>query len=273
MKVKKIISLGLISIALAGCVSNTGLDNDKYLVIHSDFEEDASDSSKNGYDGVLKSGARISEDCMIGLSSVYLNGVSAYVEYPSGNVYFDGDYTISIWAKWEECHVWDRLFEFGQVMPLEGETVTLRIGTTPEGDESLWLDQCTTYEDVQVSSILDQKAPVATASLNYKVQPGEWHHYVVVYDASASNSLGKIQNLKGETVPFKGKAFLYVDGQKVSENEYCFRPLAVPTKSNWLGRSIYRSDPHFQGWLDDFRLYSRCLSEDEIAELYKMAEI
>ena len=39
---------------------------------------------------------------------------------------------------------------------------------------------------------------------------------------------------------------------------------SAPTTLNWLGRSPYSSDPFFYGSLDDFRIYKRALSAEEI---------
>lgn len=266
MKLLKILAAGFICIALAGCTEEKG----DGLVIHSDFEKDASDSSGNHYDGVLKSGATISEDCVVGMSSVHFNGARSYVEYPAGNVYFDGDYSISIWLKWEDNRSWSPVLDFNQVLPLAGDAVSLHLGKISDGKKELWLDQMTTYNDIVVSSVLDREAVPSQASLGIDIKEGQWNHYVIVYDSSARNPLGKQKNLKGETVPFKGKVTFYLDGEKVSENYYCCEPQAVPTVSNRLGRNCYRGDPGFKGWMDDFRLYNRCITESEIKDLYNM---
>jgi cytochrome c len=36
------------------------------------------------------------------------------------------------------------------------------------------------------------------------------------------------------------------------------------TSQNWLGRSQYESDSCYAGFLDDFRIYDRALSQGEI---------
>jgi len=39
------------------------------------------------------------------------------------------------------------------------------------------------------------------------------------------------------------------------------------TANNWIGRSQFAVDPFFDGFIDDFRIYSRALSATEIAAL------
>jgi hypothetical protein len=39
------------------------------------------------------------------------------------------------------------------------------------------------------------------------------------------------------------------------------------TNQNWLGRSQYTTDPFFGGSIDEFRIYSRALSESEVRYL------
>lgn len=270
MKSFKLSILSILCLAAVSC----GVNLEKGLVIHSDFEGNAKDLSPNHFDGALRSGATISGDCAVGDSSVYFNGDRAYVEYPERKVYFDGDYSISIWVKWEECHLWDRILDFNQVMPMSGNAVTWLIGRSDEDTENaLWFDQWIFHEDIPVESILDQRKFPADAYLGYDVKLGQWDHYVVVYDSSARNPLGVQQNTKGENVPYKGKVTLYVNGKKTGESVHCLKPQPITTVANWLGRSRFSADPHFKGWMDDFRIYDRKLSAKEVTALYDLGNI
>ena len=259
-----------LSIMLLGAVS-CGPNIERGLVLHSDFERDARDLGPNHYDGFFRNGAEISDDCVVGESSVYLNGEGAYVEYPEGKVYFDGDYSVSIWVKWEECRLASRILDFNQVMPQAGDAVSWFIGLPEEGtSNNLWFTQWTTADGVPVQSGHDITAVPSEAYLGYNVTPGQWDHYVIVYSSSAKNPLGNQQNEKGQKLPYRGKVTLYVNGEKVGENYHCFKPQPVPTVANWLGRSRYQADPRFCGKMDDFRIYDRKLSEKEIIALYDL---
>ncbi len=74
---------------------------------------------------------------------------------------------------------------------------------------------------------------------------GGWHHIAVV---SKSNSMQ-----------------LYLDGQSVGSmvTDYALSNLGV-TNENWLGKPEWPNDAFFSGTLDDFRIYNRELSQDEI---------
>jgi hypothetical protein len=60
---------------------------------------------------------------------------------------------------------------------------------------------------------------------------------------------------------------LYIDGARANETGTTF-PLRLLTGATfWLGRSLWRDDPHAQLRFDEFRLYERALSAAEVAEL------
>jgi len=267
MKLSKIIILSALSMLAASCSPNL----EKGLILHSDFEGDARDESPNALNGELRGRAEISEDSAVGESSVYFDGARAYVEYPAGKIYFNTDYSVSIWVKWEESREYSRIFDFNQVMPGQGNAVSLYAGrTTKKGKNDIWFDQWAVTEDDAVRSIIDVNKEPSEASMGYDYKTGQWDHYVIVYKASALNLLGAKKNLQGLKVPYKGKVTLYVNGKKVGSTARCMKPQNIPTVANWLGRSRYTADPLFKGWMDDFRIYDRCLSAKEIKDLYNL---
>ena len=267
MKLSKIIILSALCMLAASC----GPKLEKGLVLYSPFEEDASDYGPFDLDGELLNKASIADDSAVGESSVYLDGDMAYVEYPSGKAYFNTDYTVSVWVKWEEPRVFARIFDFNQIMPGEGNAIALYSGSLVNGIKNdMWFEQWAVTEDGAVRNIIDVDKVPAEASLGYDYKTGQWDHYVIVYKASALNLRGTKKGLKGQKVPYKGKVTLYVNGKKVGQTTRCMKPQALPTVANWLGRSRYSGDPRFKGWMDDFRIYSRCLSGKEIDALYKL---
>ena len=270
MKVSKIISFAILCVLAAGCASRTDLE--KGLVLYSDFEGNANDCSGHSLDGILRNGAEISDDCAVGESSVYFDGERAYVEYPAGEVYFAKNYSVSVWVKWDECREFSRIFDFDQVMPGDANSVSLLIGRQTEPAQNwLWFDQWAVIDDgLTVDSMLDVYNEPGDGYMGYDVKPGQWDHYVIVYNASAHNPLGTVENSKGRKVPFKGEVTLYVNGQKTGSTHHCMLPQDNPTVANWLGRSRFQAEPYFKGWMDDFRIYDRRLSENEIQALYQL---
>lgn len=266
MSIVKAIIPAAVALLLAGCSSNSLKDG---LVLYSDFEQGAADLSGNGHDGSLE-GAVLTDDCAVGSHAVYFNGVDAYVSYPE-DIYFEGDYSISVWCKWEDCKLWNRIMDFNQDTPMSGNALTWLIGRPARDTQNnLWFDQWVFYDGIAVESILSQRNMPADAYLEYNVTLDQWNHYVIVYDSTAENPNGLSVNSKGENVPYEGVVRLYVDGKLVGTNTHCLKPQHAATTANWLGRSRFAPDPYFKGWMDEFRIYDRCLDEAEITELYNL---
>jgi hypothetical protein len=94
----------------------------------------------------------------------------------------------------------------------------------------------------------DQQLLVSSTVLTANV----WHHVAIVLSAGA---------------PYTG--LMYIDGAVVATNNTMTLHLSDigATVNNWLGRSEFTSDPYFYGSMDDFRVYKRSLSPQEIAAL------
>lgn len=77
----------------------------------------------------------------------------------------------------------------------------------------------------------------------------EWHHLAVVLGAS--------------------DVVLYVDGQPAGTNaSITLRPADLgSTPNNYIGRSQFFADPYLDGDIDEFRVYDRALSPQEIQAL------
>jgi len=269
MKMKKVVSLLSLTLFVGSSLMAQNLN--KGLVIHSTFDKDAADLSQNHFNGKLK-GASISKEGIIGDGCVYFNGKDSYVEYPRNKVYFNGDYSISIWCKMVTADLWVRILDFNQDKPQVGNSVTWLIGRShQQGTHDMWFDQWVTYKGIAVESIPDimQQNP-ANAYLHYNIVPNEWAHYVITYNSKAKNPNGIVKNRKGEEVPLEGIVTLYVNGKKVGTNDFCLKPQNAPTLANWLGRSRFAPDPYYNGYMDDFRIYNRILSPKEIQKLYSL---
>jgi hypothetical protein len=65
-----------------------------------------------------------------------------------------------------------------------------------------------------------------------------------------------------------------VDGVQVGQNTaMTIKPSDMgATTQNWIGRSQYSSDPYLNGYVDDFRIYTRALTASEIAALAALSE-
>jgi len=87
-----------------------------------------------------------------------------------------------------------------------------------------------------------------------RLSPFSWHHLAVVLP---------------EGSPYTGR--LYVDGvlRGVNPNMTLHASDLGATDQNFIGRSQF-PDPNFVGKIDDFRIYARALSEEEIGRLVKV---
>jgi hypothetical protein len=61
---------------------------------------------------------------------------------------------------------------------------------------------------------------------------------------------------------------MYVDGAMVRSVATVLLPKDMGvTTQNWIAKSQYPADAYYKGALDDFRIYSRALSEGEVRYL------
>ena len=130
-----------------------------------------------------------------------------------------------------QVNTWSRVFDFGT-----GTTVnmflTVSAGTAPRF-------AITTGGGGAAEQVINATSPLAA---------GQWTHLAV----SLNGNVGR----------------LYVNGVEVGTNpNMTLRPSSLgPTTQNWIGRSQY-GDPNLNGTVDDFQIYDRALSADEILAL------
>lgn len=63
---------------------------------------------------------------------------------------------------------------------------------------------------------------------------------------------------------------MFVNGDQVAENigGMTLDPIDLDKQHNYIGKSMYSTDPYFDGMVDDFRIYNHALSPVEVAILY-----
>ncbi len=240
---------------------------DSGLVVYSSFNKIPENSLKTGTE--LLNGAKITEKAVVGDGAVYLDGEDDFISFPEG-VYFKGDYSISIWCRFLDYKQWTRILDFNQEEPASGPAVTWLIGIKEGGKARMWFDQWVLRDSVALESILNFPEP--DAYLGYDIPDSSWNHFVITYNSEAENRLGKQTNKFGQEVFLSGQVKLYVNGVETHTTLYCLKPDDSPTINNWLGRSAFKNDPFFKGYMDDFRIYDRVLDIGEVKELYKLGD-
>jgi len=192
----------------------------------------AADSSSMGNNGVVYGGADWVPGKVDG--ALDFDGEDDYVDLPIGSIVSSlTDSTFAIWANFADpAGDWQRLFDFGT-----GE------------DVYMFLSPCaspTTTGPLRVAIVAGEDATESIVDAPSTL-PSGWHHVAVVID-------GVSRNME-----------LYLDADVVSSGPTQFLPadLGVTTQ-NWLGRSQYAADAYYFGSLDDFRIYNRVLTAEEI---------
>jgi hypothetical protein len=242
-------------------VSVPGLDPD--LVLWYRFDESsgttAYDSAKFGgvaRDATLATGGRSGS---VGFSAVRKVGASAVALSPSTSAYYSGGgyvvmptlsslapgaLTIAVWVNLTAAtsnETWERIFDLA-----DSSTGPNWFNVTARGDASPYGPIFAMAKDGHASS--DQQRLVSSTALTANA----WHHLAVVLSA-------------GE----KYTGVMYLDGVVVASNTAMTLHLSDigATANNWLGRSEFTGDPYFNGSLDDFRVYRRALSKEDIGAL------
>jgi hypothetical protein len=192
---------------------------------------DANDSSGLANHATLNGGASWVDEPGSG-KVLALDGASGYVALPNGIVSDLSDFTVSTWVYWAAGAANARIFDFGS-----GDIVYM--GLIPSGrnpSDMRFTTSATTWFGEQSIAT----SPLAT---------GRWVHIAVT--------------LSGTT------ASLYIYGTAVASNSQIgFAPFQMGnTTQNWLGRSQYSADPHFNGRMRDFRIYNGALTALQIAAL------
>jgi hypothetical protein len=191
----------------------------------------AADASGNSHTGTLVGGPA----WVAGRSgnALAFDGANDYVSLPPNVVADLADFSIATWVWWDAERTWARVFDFGSGIQ---HYMTL----TPRSGTGVMRFAMTTTLNA------GEQAIEAGAAL----PAGQWVHVAVT--------------LKGST------GSLYVNGALAGSNAAMHHaPFRLgATSRNWIGRSQFGSDPHFNGKIDDFRIYRGALGAAEVLALF-----
>jgi hypothetical protein len=204
--------------------------------VYYDFEDDTRDNSGNGHHATALNGpVYVSGPTSFG-TALRLDGLNDYVQLPIGSVISTlTDCTIATWVNWSGLgNAWQRIFDFGT-----GETVNMFITGNASGGSLRFV--------ITIAGNTDEDQTKTSVGLPHN----RWHHVAVTID-----SANMVHTL-------------YLDGKVIGQNtEARNTPSDMgQTTQNWLGRSQYSADPYFRGSLDEFYIFDRVLSQNEIVYL------
>jgi hypothetical protein len=203
------------------------------LVLNYRMEADVKDSSGKGNNGTANGNpVFVSGPTGYG-QAIQLEGIDDFVEVPIGTLISSmTSCSFSVWINTTATSAWQRVFDFGN-----GSTTGYMFLTIRDGDGRERFAISATGSETGAESF------VASS----KVRPTGWHHVGVVLD-------GVNKTLS-----------LYLEGQLVGSATTKTIPSTLgKTTQNWLGRSQYTADPYYNGSIDEFRIYTRPLSEGEV---------
>jgi len=183
-------------------------------------------------------------------TSPVLNG--GYVTVPALQPLAPSALTVAVWvnlAPNTTAQDWERVFDFG---------------TTSTANNFLYLvaragSPSTNPVQFVISTKGHSAASGQTINSPSALTPNVWHHLAIVLPAGS---------------PYTGT--MYVDGKAVATNPVMTLHASDigATTNNFLGRSQFNGkssgDPLFSGSLDDFRVYRRALSQQEITDLFAL---
>jgi len=168
-----------------------------------------------------------------------------YVSVPTAVFANAGDITIAVWVNVTTSQSWQRLVDVGidAHIPQNTGTGTTYLNIVPKGSDStadnmLFRISRNGYNNEQ---------KLTTPSLSTST----WTHVTLVL---ASGAGGK----------------LYVNGvEKDSQSSVTLRPVDLGAIDYaFIAKSPFSADPHFDGIVDEFRVYNRALSAAEVLALF-----
>ena len=167
----------------------------------------------------------------IGTALDFCNSTS-YGQLPTGIVSgLTGDWSISTWIKPKALTTWSRVFDFGT-----GQSANMFLTVSAGSGPRFAITSGGAGSEKQISY----------PGQNFAID--QWSHVTIV----SSGTTGT----------------MYINGVAVGTNtSFTTKPSALgQTNRNYLGKSQY-SDPAFNGAVDDFAIYDRALTTQEITTL------
>lgn len=194
-----------------------------YLVNHWSFNNNANDiiGAQNLYDGINFS--YVNDRLNRNFSAVYLN--YGYFKMPTG-IYFNGDFSVTIWAKILGYTTWSRFFEISDGTTRDRVLFVLCRSTT--GLIGFWINN---------NGVERAVTPSILPSLN------KWYHFAFTINGSNGT--------------------IYLNGNMIA-NAMMIPPRANIRTFNHFGRSQYSADKEANAIFDDFMIFNKSLTQDEV---------
>jgi hypothetical protein len=199
-------------------------------ILYYKFDSDALDYSGNDKHGTVEGGVSYIEDRFGNpFSAVQLNGTNGYIDVPQ-DVWFDGSpFSIATWVKPSAFNSWSRILDFGIGQGNENITFALTSGTSGNLYALIRRGTSTQFNVTGSATII-----------------GEWSHAIFSFD--------------GENIR------IYLNGNLVASVE-SQAPRMLTRTTCYIGKSTVAGGNYANAAFDDFMIWNRQLTDDEIRVL------
>jgi hypothetical protein len=217
------------------------INNDSSLLLYYSFESSTINSKDIAntinkslvYNAQLANGANISTtDFKVGTASMQF--VAASSQYIQINPFETGTIgmTFLFWCKFNNSGDFSKIFDFGNGSYLQN----IAIGIVTNQMYCVIANTVSNNTDNII---------IYTPSVNDNV----WRHYALIINPS-------------------GLLVIYVNGVFIQNITNTIYPINITRNNNYLGKSNWSGNPYLNGAIDDFRMYNRILSANEISTIY-----
>lgn len=203
------------------------------------FEGNADDTSGNGNNGTVNGATLVTGK--VGSQAYQFDGSNDYITAPSASsLQIAGDISISAWIKVDSYSQYESIIQYSNSGESEANNHLYNVTWANAGG------------DIRLFWEYGGGSNVIT-DFNTNLNTGQWYHIVVVRDASEK------------------QARLYVDGTLFDSKTYSNNPTGGTTSQLWIGTDG-GSGGYFDGTIDEVAIWSRAISDSEVADIYAAQE-
>jgi len=197
-------------------------------ILYYNFDANTNDISGNNQHGVALGGTSYTTDRFGNATgAIQLNGTNGYVDVPDNVWFYNTAFAVSSWIKPTSYTNWSRVFDFNNAAPSDNVLLAISNGTTGN-----------LHSDIRLGT--GGSNAVATTS---KPILNKWNHVIFMHDGTTAK--------------------IYLNGVLAGSTTTPL-PQFVTRINNYIGRSAWATDAYANCAFDDFMIYNRALTTDEI---------